>query len=511
MKTIHLHRSLCLILLSVLVILGLSSATNKQASASAGTDGLTISSSASSYQVGSTFTVTVTDNGSDSINSVRAYINYDSSHLAEQSVATGSNAGSPLTIPLSSTVDTGSQIQLDVGNLTSPVTGPAVVATITFKVVATGNTTVSADSGSIIYLSSNDINSYSQAASVPLNLTLTSAPSPTCPSGYTGTYPNCVAPPSGGGSSGGSGNSGSSGGSSGSTRSSSSSNKSSTTPPSSKNPSTNPTTTPVINNSSLSLYNINETNVTTNSVTINWQSNLASTSSINYGSSINYTNNLVDNNYVTTHSAILSNLSKGTKYHFEISGKTANNLTDTTSDNTFSTQGFTVTIKIVDNKNKPIAKAQVVVNGKTEITDAMGYVVYQNELSGNTQVKIIDGNQTTTDSINIGQKNTKTNQYLSQTFTLTASRNKVAIIYYFVGLGALLVMAITLYFSRRDWKQEYVEIRYLVLKTFTKIREGIFFSKLPGAMTKMDVENKINMPQIQKPNQVNHIDKDKKI
>ena len=193
----HLHRTLALSLLAVMVILGISSASNHQASAAAGVAGLSITSSASSYQIGSTFTVTITDNGSDAINSVQANINYDSAVLTEQSISTGNAAGSPLTTPLGTPTVANNQIQISVGDLGNVAgdTGPLTVAKITFLVTATGSTSISPDSSSKIYLASGSTNSYNAGSSVPLNLTLTAVPNPTCASiGKTGTYPNCVTP-----------------------------------------------------------------------------------------------------------------------------------------------------------------------------------------------------------------------------------------------------------------------------------------------------------------------------
>jgi hypothetical protein len=180
-----------------MVILGISSASNHQASAAAGVAGLSITSSASSYQIGSTFTVTITDNGSDAINSVQANINYDSAVLTEQSISTGNAAGSPLTTPLGTPTVANNQIQISVGDLGNVAgdTGPLTVAKITFLVTATGSTSISPDSSSKIYLASGSTNSYNAGSSVPLNLTLTAVPNPTCASiGKTGTYPNCVTP-----------------------------------------------------------------------------------------------------------------------------------------------------------------------------------------------------------------------------------------------------------------------------------------------------------------------------
>ena len=185
------------VIIVILLVVVFYNALKPSSHAAVGTNGLSITSSASSYQIGSTFTVTITDNGSDAINSVQANINYDSAVLTEQSISTGNAAGSPLTTPLGTPSVANNQIQISVGDLGNVAgdTGPLTVAKITFLVTATGSTSISPDSSSKIYLASGSTNSYNAGSSVPLNLTLTAVPNPTCASiGKTGTYPNCVTP-----------------------------------------------------------------------------------------------------------------------------------------------------------------------------------------------------------------------------------------------------------------------------------------------------------------------------
>ncbi len=191
----YLHKTLALLLLAVLIIFSLSSIANHRALAASGTDGISITSPASAYHVGDTFTVTVTDNGSGTISSINAVINYNSSLLSTSSanIAIGSSAGSPLTQSFGVSV-TGGKITIAGGlPLSTPptgVTGPLTIAKITFQVLGAGSTSLSVDNSSAIYLLGTNFDSFNGNTS-PLNLTLSVQ---TCPSGYTGTYPNCTAP-----------------------------------------------------------------------------------------------------------------------------------------------------------------------------------------------------------------------------------------------------------------------------------------------------------------------------
>ncbi len=489
----HLHRTLALSLLAVMVILGLSSAANHQASAAAGVAGLSVTSSASSYQVGSTFTVTITDNGTDAINSVQANINYDSAVLTEQSISTGTAAGSPLTTTLGTPTVANNQIQISVGDLGNVAgdTGPLTVAKITFLVTATGSTSISPDSSSKIYLAIGSTNSYSAGSSVPLNLTLTAVPNPTCASiGKTGTYPNCVTPtPTPTCAS--QGKTGTYPNCVASTTNNTTTNTTNkTTSPETKNSTPgNTTTTPTLTNtSSLTISNIEVQNINSSSADISWQTNLASSGTINYGTSTSYGNILSDSSLGTNHMFSISNLKKGTTYHYSLSGKTANGLTAVSSDGQFKTIGFTLTIQILDTKNLPIKGAKVTALNKTLITDSKGFVIFTNQLAGPLNLTIKSGNATTSKSIDIGQISKTTSAYLPQNFKLIVTRGTVSLIYYVIGGLAILVIIGTLYFSRYQWKQEYVEVNYLVRKAFKLIKDGEFFSSLTGAVSKSELE-----------------------
>jgi hypothetical protein len=65
------------------------------------------------------------------------------------------------------------------------------------------------------------------------------------------------------------------------------------------------------------------------------------------------------------------------------------------------------------------------------------------------------------------------------------------LIYYVIGGLAILVIIGTLYFSRYQWKQEYVEVNYLVRKALKLIKDGEFFSNLKGAVPKSESEKMI--------------------
>lgn len=66
------------------------------------------------------------------------------------------------------------------------------------------------------------------------------------------------------------------------------------------------------------ISNVNVTNVTKTSVTINWTTDQASTTQVNYGTTSTYgSSTLLDSSMVTSHSQTLTGLTPGTLYHFQ--------------------------------------------------------------------------------------------------------------------------------------------------------------------------------------------------
>lgn len=161
------------------------------------------SAGSGSVAVGANISVPVYINtGGQLVDSIDMTFTYDSSKLEFQSA---SASGSPFNqSPIYN--NTGNSI---VGGAytTTAVSGDKLVFTAVFKAkVGSGSATVQVAAGSAAYGSGNSIGAALGSGTISFT-------TPVCPAGYTGTYPNCVAPTSGGGTGGNTG--GSTGGNTG--------------------------------------------------------------------------------------------------------------------------------------------------------------------------------------------------------------------------------------------------------------------------------------------------------
>ncbi|MBI4580783.1 MAG: family 10 glycosylhydrolase, partial [Planctomycetes bacterium] len=88
-----------------------------------------------------------------------------------------------------------------------------------------------------------------------------------------------------------------------------------------------------------SIFNVNATNITTSTATVNWTTDQASSSQVEYGPTTSYGNQTpLDGTPVTTHAVNLSGLASNTVYHFRVISANANGST-TSGDFTFTTSG----------------------------------------------------------------------------------------------------------------------------------------------------------------------------
>lgn len=76
---------------------------------------------------------------------------------------------------------------------------------------------------------------------------------------------------------------------------------------------------------------------TTTTATITWTTDEAATSTVNYGATSGYGTASTSDSLVTSHSIVLTGLSDGTLYHFNVGGADASGNISTSSDNTFTT------------------------------------------------------------------------------------------------------------------------------------------------------------------------------
>jgi len=88
----------------------------------------------------------------------------------------------------------------------------------------------------------------------------------------------------------------------------------------------------------IAVSNVQASDVTADSATITWDSNVPGSSQVNYGTDSSYgSSSSIDNNLVTSHSVTLTSLSADTDYHFQAVSVAADNSSDQSSDDTFLT------------------------------------------------------------------------------------------------------------------------------------------------------------------------------
>ena len=86
------------------------------------------------------------------------------------------------------------------------------------------------------------------------------------------------------------------------------------------------------------IANVQTSNITNNSATITWTTNIASSSTVNYGLTSSYGSQRTDSSQVTSHSITLTGLSAKTTYHYQCVSTNAYG-TATSTDYTFTTNG----------------------------------------------------------------------------------------------------------------------------------------------------------------------------
>ncbi len=93
-----------------------------------------------------------------------------------------------------------------------------------------------------------------------------------------------------------------------------------------------PDTTPPV------ISSISSGSLSTSGTTITWTTDEAADSQVNYGTSASYgSQTTLDSTLVTSHSIVISGLSAGTTYHYQVVSKDASGNTATSSDQTFTT------------------------------------------------------------------------------------------------------------------------------------------------------------------------------
>ncbi|MDQ7815378.1 MAG: carboxypeptidase regulatory-like domain-containing protein [Patescibacteria group bacterium] len=122
------------------------------------------------------------------------------------------------------------------------------------------------------------------------------------------------------------------------------------------------------------VYNIQVINITSNSVTVTWLTDVLANSTVQFGTDFSYASGTVsDATYTLSHSINLSGLTPSTLYHFIVSSTDQASLSTTSADQTFTTSGD-LTLPVISNVH--------VVN----ITDTSAIIVWDTDEPANSTV-----------------------------------------------------------------------------------------------------------------------------
>jgi hypothetical protein len=317
----------------MLATLGLFPAIAMAAGAS-----ITLSASKSLVASGGSVVVAVyVDPGGTPINAAEADLNYSAAQLQYVGI---SYAGSALSINAPTNGGGNGSVTIAEGT-TSPVSGSALLATVTFKALAgSGSTTISvAGSSSLVSAADNSSVPYSaNGTGFKFGVAAAAAaPSATSSAPAAVVAPAAPAPPK-------------------------------------------DVTPPVISA-------IKVQDLTPYSATITWTTNEASDSDVDYGLDATYGLSNSATPLVTAHSVVLGNtfLTPETIFHFHVKSADASGNIAASPDQTINIPGVPVTIIVRGADGKPQAGASVTLDNATGTTDSSGSVVLPSGL-GNKQV-----------------------------------------------------------------------------------------------------------------------------
>jgi hypothetical protein len=197
---------------------------------------------------------------------------------------------------------------------------------------------------------------------------------------------------------------------------------------------------------------ITASTITADSATIRWHTALASSSVVDFGQTNYYGMTLGSDDLVTNHSVALGAVLAGaTKVHFKVTSVAANGQYQTSGDQTFTTQGYTVAIRVTNKAGKPISGASVQVSGLPAMkTDTDGVAILSNVGFG-VQKVVVDGSaQSVLVKSGVGKQ-----AAAIQHFTLISEQNSSMTWPILGGLVVVVVLAgVLLLIKRREPKKD---------------------------------------------------------
>jgi hypothetical protein len=343
---------------------------------------LYLSPASGSVQAGSNISVGVRVNtGGETVNAVQANLSYPTDKFDFVSTTLSSD----FQFNVENVGGSGS-IRIGSGSL-SGVTGDKLVGTVTFTAKGSGAGAVNFASGSAVTRSSDSTDILSGTTGG--TYTVTTPPPPSTPSTPSGT--------------GSSSSSSSSSGSSSSNKSSSSSAKSGTTTKTSPAATSTPTAAVAGDNTAPAISSVSVTDLGYKAATITWTTSEPANSTVMYGPTQAYGLNAVDGNYTTSHKVVLppDALIAGTKFNFLVKSADPAGNTTTSDNNTFTTKGMILDLKVLNQSNKAVKGAQVTYGDISAKTDKNGHAILNGLPTGKLAIKIKAGGKTSTVTVEV--------------------------------------------------------------------------------------------------------------
>lgn len=375
-------------LTAALALFPLLSGTAFAASAS-----LYMAPSASSVVNGNTVTVYIHESsGSEPVNGVQANFSYPASLLQFVSI----NSTSAFSIVAQNSGGGGS-VAIARGAMPA-VSGDQVVASVSFKAIASsGTATLAFTSGSAVTSANSNTNIMTSSPGTSITL---KAPAP------------APAP----------------------------------SPKPSPSPSPTPTPTPTKDTTAPQISSISVKNITASSATITWTTSEVATSEVDYGLNTNYGLTATDSKLVTSHSITLNSalIISGTAYHFRVKSADGAGNVATSSDSSFTTSGATLIVTVLDQKTgKPVAGAIVSYNGQTATTNQSGQATLTNLPSTKVAVQITVSGKSVNETVEVGASSADKPQNVSFKVAVPASPMNWTVI----GVVAVVVIAAVAIFA----------------------------------------------------------------
>lgn len=366
---------------------------------------------------GATFSVSIyTNTGGDNVNGVEAHLVYPTSTLQFQSIdATGSafevqaiNSGA------------GGSVEVTRGTVT-PKSGTLFLAKVTFKAVATGSANVSFTSQSLVS-KPGGVNILGSTTGGSYNIVASS-------SGSSSSKPTAPF------------------------RSSKQTSTTSTTTTSGSPSSSEPATEATPKKEELVISDIKVASIGPDSATITWKTNIPADSTVKYGLTKNLEFTKTNNELTTNHEVVLDSqfLTPGLTYYYQsVSKDEAGNVREGKVLK-FTTKGYTVEVRVLDDQGEPLAGLTVVLSSepRVAITDENGVATFNDVSSGEHSVAVVfEDGLVKTSEIEVEKddiKDLKIGKAVPQRFDVKVSPKDYTVYYSILGILMILVLVLSGY------------------------------------------------------------------